>query len=225
MSTCAGREVVTAHSREVTRSLLAQAREAVSQLASMARLGVQPDTQAATALIYACTRNGNMEMAQAAFEELFGARCRLQCTYAAHLQALFEPHERAGTSSGPVKPGCDLTFGGHTRSCSALEGLPRAAQAAGVTSLRVRRVGDLLMPDDVTFSVLVRGYGECEPVQWTAISGLLSLMERKYSQPPSISARRMCAVGMRCLGTLLGCADGRRKPSWLTYRNINNHLF
>ena len=53
---------------------LAQAREAVSQLASMARLGVQPDTQAATALIYACARNGNMEMAQAAFEELFGAR-------------------------------------------------------------------------------------------------------------------------------------------------------
>lgn len=39
----------------------------------MARLGVQPDTQAATALIYACARNGNMEMAQAAFEELFGA--------------------------------------------------------------------------------------------------------------------------------------------------------
>jgi len=54
--------------------LPAQAREAVSQLASMARLGVQPDTQAATALIYACARNGNMEMAQAAFEELFGAR-------------------------------------------------------------------------------------------------------------------------------------------------------
>jgi len=41
----------------------------------------------------------------------------------------------------------------------------------------------------VTFSVLVRGYGGCEPVQWSAISGLLSLMERKYDRPPSISAR------------------------------------
>ena len=66
------------------------------------------------------------------------------------------------------------------------------------------------MPDDVTFSVLVRGYGECEPVQWTAISGLLSLMERKYSQPPSISARLFCwecAVWGRRVGRLMLCAS------------------
>lgn len=47
-------------------------KEAVSQLAEMARLGVQPDTQAATALIDACVRNRKMEMAQRVFEELFG---------------------------------------------------------------------------------------------------------------------------------------------------------
>ncbi len=47
-------------------------KEAVSQLAEMARLGVQPDTQAATALIDACVRNKKMEMAQKVFEELFG---------------------------------------------------------------------------------------------------------------------------------------------------------
>lgn len=63
--------------------------------------------------------------------------------------------------------------------------------------MHLRRAGDLLTPDDVTFSVLVRGYGECEPVQWTAISGLLSLMERKYSQPPSISAHPLRAVGSK----------------------------
>ena len=43
----------------------------------------------------------------------------------------------------------------------------------------------LLEPDDVTFSVLVRGYGESEPPQWLAISGLLSLMSRKYDVKPS----------------------------------------
>lgn len=47
-------------------------KEAVTQLAEMARLGVQPDTQAATALIDACVRNRKMEMAQGVFEELFG---------------------------------------------------------------------------------------------------------------------------------------------------------
>lgn len=43
----------------------------------------------------------------------------------------------------------------------------------------------LLEPDDVTFSVLVRGYGETEPPQWLAISGLLSMMSKKYEVQPS----------------------------------------
>ena len=47
------------------------------------------------------------------------------------------------------------------------------------------RVGRLLEPDDVTFSVLIRGYGEAEPPQWLAISGLLSMMSRKYEVQPS----------------------------------------
>lgn len=47
-------------------------REAVSELAQMARLGVQPDTQAGTALLNACVRNGQIDMAQAVFDELFG---------------------------------------------------------------------------------------------------------------------------------------------------------
>lgn len=50
-----------------------KAREAVQQLAEMARLGVQPDSMLGTALIDACARSGHMQMAQAAFEELFGA--------------------------------------------------------------------------------------------------------------------------------------------------------
>ncbi|KAI7841896.1 hypothetical protein COHA_004425 [Chlorella ohadii] len=47
-------------------------REAVAELAAMARLGVQPDTLAATALVDACARNGKMDMARSVFDELFG---------------------------------------------------------------------------------------------------------------------------------------------------------
>lgn len=62
---------------EVTRRIKAlgragKPREAVTQLAEMARLGVQPDMLAATALVDACARNGKMEMAQSVFDELFG---------------------------------------------------------------------------------------------------------------------------------------------------------
>ncbi|KAL4859276.1 Pentatricopeptide repeat-containing protein [Chlorella vulgaris] len=46
-------------------------REAVAELASMAKLGIQPDTIAATALLDACCRNGKMEMARSVFAELF----------------------------------------------------------------------------------------------------------------------------------------------------------
>lgn len=41
-------------------------REAVAELASMAKLGIQPDTIAATALLDACCRNGKMEMVRQA---------------------------------------------------------------------------------------------------------------------------------------------------------------
>ena len=57
-------------------------KEAVSQLAEMARLGVQPDTQAATALIDACVRNKKMDMAQSVFEELFGMSLVLKLCFA-----------------------------------------------------------------------------------------------------------------------------------------------
>jgi len=63
--------------QEVTRRIkqLGQQRkfkEAVQQLASLADLGIQPDTQAATALLAACTRSRDMKMAQSIFEQLFG---------------------------------------------------------------------------------------------------------------------------------------------------------
>lgn len=45
---------------------------AIGELAQCARLGVQPDVQAATALLGACVGNKKMDMAESLFEELFG---------------------------------------------------------------------------------------------------------------------------------------------------------
>jgi pentatricopeptide repeat protein len=47
-------------------------KEAIQELAGLSRLGVQPDTQAGTALVAACAQSGNMEMAESVFEQLFG---------------------------------------------------------------------------------------------------------------------------------------------------------
>lgn len=63
---------------EVTRRIQAlgrqgKPREAVAALAEMAKLGIQPDALAATALVDACARNGKMDMARSVFDELFGA--------------------------------------------------------------------------------------------------------------------------------------------------------
>lgn len=63
--------------QEVTRRIktLGEQRkfkEAVQELASLATLGVEPDTQAATALLAAATRSRDMKMAQNIFQQLFG---------------------------------------------------------------------------------------------------------------------------------------------------------
>lgn len=63
--------------QEVTRRIknLGEQRkfkEAVQELASLATLGVEPDTQAATALLAAATRSRDMKMAQSIFQQLFG---------------------------------------------------------------------------------------------------------------------------------------------------------
>mmetsp|Transcript_16051 Transcript_16051/g.44756 ORF Transcript_16051/g.44756 Transcript_16051/m.44756 type:complete len:234 (+) Transcript_16051:191-892(+) len=108
--------------QEVTRRVkeLGEAnkpKEAVRELAEMARIGVQPDTMAGTALVHACARNGKMDMAQSVFDELFGS---------------------------------------------------------------------ILVPDAVTFAVLVRGYGEEDPPRWGTIANLLSCMVRDHNTPLTV---------------------------------------
>lgn len=63
--------------KDVTKTIKALGRakkpkEAVAQLRVLAEAKLQPDRQAATALVDACARNGAMVMAQKAFDELFG---------------------------------------------------------------------------------------------------------------------------------------------------------
>ena len=83
----------------------------------MARLGVQPDTQSATALLDACMRCKKIEMAESVFQELFNG---------------------------------------------------------------------LLVPDEVTFAVMVRGYGDDVPPRWTAIAQAVQSMEREFEIKPTV---------------------------------------
>ncbi len=60
----------------------------------------------------------------------------------------------------------------------------------------------------MTFAVLVRGYGEAEPPQWLAISGLLSKMQSKFNLKPSTGDHFMIAehttlLFLICLGIIL----------------------
>lgn len=107
---------------EVTRRIKALGRQgkvkdAIKELAGMARMGVQPDTLSATALVDACVRSRKMEMAESVFDELFS---------------------------------------------------------------------ELLQPDEVAFSVLMRGYGDEYPPRWTSIATVLSTMEHTYDIEPTI---------------------------------------
>jgi len=94
-------------------------KEAIQELAGLSQLGVQPDTQAATALVSACAQAGNMEMAESVFEQLFG---------------------------------------------------------------------EFLRPDEVTFAVLLRGYGGKSPPQWGAIDSTLTRMRSTFGMEPSAGA-------------------------------------
>ena len=48
-------------------------KQAINELTNLVKLGIQPNTVTATALVSACATNGNMDMALNVFDELFGA--------------------------------------------------------------------------------------------------------------------------------------------------------
>ena len=50
--------------------------------------------------------------------------------------------------------------------------------------------GDMLEPDDITFSTLVRGFGDSEPPQWGGISSVLAMMQQKFGMKPGSGESR-----------------------------------
>lgn len=48
--------------------------------------------------------------------------------------------------------------------------------------------GDFLQPDEVTFTVLLRGYGALDPPDWVKIDTTLTTMRMKYSIQPTATA-------------------------------------
>lgn len=116
-------EAATKARAEVTKRITELGRrgkpkEAINELTNLAKMGIQPDTQAATALLSACVANRNVDMAMNVFEELFGG---------------------------------------------------------------------FVEPDDVAFSVLIRGMGQSNPPDWTSIAQLLSRMQNEYDVPMSVN--------------------------------------
>lgn len=46
--------------------------------------------------------------------------------------------------------------------------------------------GELLVPDEVAFTVMIRGYGDELPPRWTSIASVLSMMEHTYGIEPTV---------------------------------------
>jgi hypothetical protein len=47
--------------------------------------------------------------------------------------------------------------------------------------------GDFLQPDEVTFAVLLRGYGSQSPPSWQSIDTVLTTMKNTYGIEPTAS--------------------------------------
>ena len=46
--------------------------------------------------------------------------------------------------------------------------------------------GENLEPDEITFAILLRGYGNQKPPSWSQITGLMNLMVSRYNCQPDI---------------------------------------
>lgn len=60
--------------------------------------------------------------------------------------------------------------------------------------------GNGLEPDEITFAILLRGYGNQKPPAWSQITRLLSLMVADYGCQPDIGGsllQHFCYLGFR----------------------------
>ena len=60
----------------------------------------------------------------------------------------------------------------------------------------------------MTFSVMMRGYGDSDPPQWTAISALLGVMQSRYQMKPSTGAATQGLGSIALIGVAPACICG-----------------
>jgi hypothetical protein len=135
-------------------------KDAIQCLADLAKQNVEPDTLAATTLVRACCKD--MSVAQSVFDELFGKWMRR------------------------------LNIPMHADSALNQEGLPSlpyppSSIPDSIASSFFLLGGGFLEPDEVTFAVLLRGYGAQTPPAWPSIDTCLTQMKNKHSIQPTAS--------------------------------------
>jgi pentatricopeptide repeat protein len=55
--------------------------------------------------------------------------------------------------------------------------------------------GDFLVPDEVTFAVLLRGYGSRSPPDWQSVDAVLTRMKANYGLEPTAGVYRVWVLG------------------------------
>ena len=85
------------------------------------------------------------------------------------------------------------------------------------------RAGDFLAPDEVTFAVLLRGYGSKSPPDWVRMDTVLTTMRTKYGLEPTASERR-CLLGVGMGGARMhACMRARARAHTHTRAHIHMH--
>jgi pentatricopeptide repeat protein len=174
------RAEVTRRIRDLGRQ--GRPKEAINELTNLAKLGIQPDTVAATALVSACTTNRNMDMALNVFDELFGAPLSVvaRCAHSADVTSGSDPAQLQGASN---------TGDEVTRLMQAVLSTlcvrPACNQARiGVTVYREHvHAEEFVEPDDIVFAILLRGLGCTDPPDWTRAAQILSRMRNPFQVP------------------------------------------
>lgn len=64
-------------------------------------------------------------------------------------------------------------------------------------SLSLHPADSFLQPDEVTFAVLLRGYGGSDPPAWVKIDATLTRMRQQYDIVPTASESGLCVLGQR----------------------------